>query len=472
MGRIGLGLLAGLLWGAAARAEDAPTAEDLARRNAELERRVRALEESALQETIEEYLADSRTEVAAEGAQGLLPGGLGLRISGQVRIRGEVQDHLYSPAASPTANPDGSRSFEFAHMRTRLRFDVDVAENLGVVIELQDIRNFGEEGSTTGDLQGVDVKRAQILFHNVFGRPVTAEVGRFVMHYGDHRIIGDLEWFDQGRSYDGARLSYSTDRGFLDFFAVKVRETVFPADDRHFLGLYGGLTRETVTVEGYVIWLADQRAAMGEVASDDTSFVTLGTRFQGSRGALGSVIEAAVQTGGVRGDDLTAWAIVARGTCTFEDARWRPRILVEIAFATGNEAPGDGDTEQFQVLFPTNHLHYGYADLAAWSNIFNVRAGVSLTPREHWTVTIDFHHLQLADEDGGWVNAGGATIQPGAPGADTDLGTEIDLTVAHKPSKSLAFLFGWSVFFPGGFVEDTGRALTAQFIYLQVHTRF
>lgn len=133
----------------------------------------------------------------AQGADGIPPGGRALRVSGEVRIRWELQDHLCSPS-----DPDGESSFNFAHMRTRLRFDLDVVENVAAVVEFQDVRTLGEEGSTTADTQGVDIKRAEMIFRNILGEPLMVE---FVLAYGDERLIGGLEWFDQGRTYDGIR---------------------------------------------------------------------------------------------------------------------------------------------------------------------------------------------------------------------------------------------------------------------------
>lgn len=451
-------------------AADPPDLGDLERKNAALEQRVRQLEAGALREAVAEYLAENLPAGGAEGAGLVVPGAISLRVSGEVRIREELKDRLYSPT-----DPAGAQSFDFAHMRTRLRFDVDIEEALGIVIEFQDVRTLGEEGSTIADAEGVDIKRAAIQIRKVGGRNVTLELGRFVMAYGEHRVIGHLEWFDQGRTYDGLRAMLKGERGFLDLFGVRVRETTTPDDDQYFVGIYGGTKglRSFLDLEGYLLLFADDKPAAGEAGTEDTRFVTVGFRlFCDDNGGFDYGGEAMWQGGEVRGDDLSAFGVVLKGGYTFRDARWKPRIGVEFDFATGNESAADGETEQLQVLFPTNHWWYGYADLLGLSNVVAVRLSASAKPSERWILTLDLHHFRRESAAGDWVSAAGTVIRSGAAGSSRHLGEEIDFTATWKPRKGLSILFGYSVFFPGGFVEDTGDDPVSHFVYLEVRAWF
>lgn len=438
---------------------DAPVG-DLAKRNAALEDRVRKLEAAALEEDVRNYL--DATE-AVQGGDGLLPGGRALRVSGEVRIRWEVQDNLYSPA-----DPDGERSFNFAHMRTRLRFDLDVLENVAAVVEFQDIRTLGEEGSTTADSQGVDLKRAEMIFRQILGEPLMVEAGRFVMAYGDHRLIGDLEWFDQGRTYDGIRSRYGTDDFWIDGFWVVVRQTI-PADDsQNFGGLYG----HWKWLEAYALLLMDHTALVGEVGTGHTDLVTLGLRAARETGRWKYTAEAAFQTGDVRGDDVSAFAVAVWIRYTLAETSWKPQLILEVDYASGDDDPADGDNGQMQTLFPTNHMWYGYADLVGWSNILDLRLALSATPRETITITVEYHHFRRPEDQGAWINAGGAVVRPGAIGVSNHLGDEIDFTFTWKPARQVSFLLGWSIFFPGGFLEDTGDSPVANFAYVQGRVTF
>ena len=92
--------------------------DDVKAENETLKRRVRQLERAALVEDVDGYLVE-RAPASAEGGSPLLPGGLSLKVSGEVRVRSEVKDHLYTPMDS-----SAERSYDFTHMRTRLRFDI------------------------------------------------------------------------------------------------------------------------------------------------------------------------------------------------------------------------------------------------------------------------------------------------------------------------------------------------------------
>jgi len=399
-----------------------------------------------------------------------LPNSLSLGVSGQVRVRTEYDRHLYSPA-----DPDGDRRFDFTHMRTRVRFDASVEDWIDAVVELQDVRTFGEEGSTTADTEGVDLKRGFLRLEEIAGEPVSVDLGRFVLAYGDQRLIGDLEWVDQGRSYDGVRVSYASGDHYADLFGTRIRDDAFGlADEQDLLGVYGGVhdVVDGLGVEGYALLFRDQADLAGETGVGDTRFLTLGSRLAGATGAFDYTGEVALQTGEVRDDDLSAWAFAVVGGYTFRDTSWQPRLLLEVDYASGNDSPGDGDNETFQTLFPTNHKHYGYADLLGWSNLFDIRSGVSVKPAKRLAISFDWHHFRLADPDGGWINAAGQTIRPGASGASRDLGDELDLLVRYGVTDTFSLLAGWSHFFAGEFVDDTGRDRDADFLYLQALLKF
>jgi hypothetical protein len=295
------------------------------------------------------------------------------------------------------------------------------------------------------------------------------------MFYGDQRLIGHLEWLDEGRTYDGARLSATPTGYFADAFVARVRETLTDNDDQHLFGVYAGAKDWLPggAVELYAIGFADELEAPGEGGVDgDTGFATLGTRSKLVSDGFDGTVELAAQLGEVRGDSLVAFgaAVVAGYTTTAPS--WPLRVAIELDYATGDADPTDGDNNRFQTLVPTNHLHYGYADLAAWSNLAAARLTVRATPAPQWWIQLDVHHLRLASEADAWLNAGGAVIRPGMDGASTHLGEELDLVVSWKPVKGLALQAGWAVFLPGGFVDDTGGGSVANFGYAEAGVSF
>jgi hypothetical protein len=460
------------------------TERDLAREIAEIRIEMEKLKADQTDGSENGWSAYSRNAPTVDSA-------FPIKVSGEIRIREEFWSGAYMPNV-PAANfADGDETLDYTRMRTRLRFDVDVEEDLDLVIELQDVRIFGQELSTVGlnvGTSGVDIKRAEFLLHNAGIEHLTMEAGRFVMAYGDQRLIGHLEWVDQGRSYDGLRFQYKPDGYFADVFGVRIQDSLAnDANDQDLFGVYGGKNDlfDFLGVEGYGLLVRDQRRLNNAVRlnNQDRNVVTIGTRLFGKKNAFDYTGELAYQTGRVAGLSLDAHAFAVAGGYTIPDNSMEMRVCAELDFASGDSNTTDSNSEQFQHMFPTNHAHYGQADLTNWSNIWDLSFGLSAKPADAITTSAKFHILRLDDADGGWANAGGAALRPNLNGhsASTDLGEEIDFTVKWQATKALSITGGYSHFWAGHYLDDVGRnnalgeaapSKNTDFIFLQARVQF
>ena len=185
--------------------------------------------------------------------------------------------------------------------------------------------------------------------------------------------------------------------------------------------------------------------------------------------------EFAFQTGDVRGLDLTAGAVHAGGGYTFP-VDWNPRVGVEYNFGTGDRNPKDGDIETFQNLFPTNHKFYGYMDVFSWQNMHNLAVSFKCAPTKSVTVQADYHAFWLASTDDVWYRANGLTavrkLTAAARAADSYAGSEVDLTATWKVRRELQIQAGYSHFFAGSYLSDTGAHSDADFGYVQATITF
>ena len=80
-------------------------------------------------------------------------------------------------------------------------------------LQLQDVRAFGDEGSTVGNLEATDVQEGYVEARNLGDlssvlKNIELRIGRWGQNYGNSRLIGSLAWANQGRSYDGARVRW------------------------------------------------------------------------------------------------------------------------------------------------------------------------------------------------------------------------------------------------------------------------
>ena len=445
----------------------------------ELEAREAAREaQDGVARAVEEYLATRDVEGPVGGLV-VAPRSQRIELGGMVRVRGEMQRRSPTPP-----DRDGRRTNELVLGRARLHADARIASDLRAFVELQDARIWGEEPGTVSDTGGVDLSQGYVDFERVWD-DTRVRVGRQAVSYSDQRFIGALEWSNPGRRFDGVTATHARGDATYDVFAYRLADGFAAGDPGdNDVGLVGGWAVfpgvETLgTVEAFALLLNSSVQTPSEVqpglAPRDglTQFWTLGSRVHGKDADRGIDwdFQGAVQTGDVGGDDLSAWAL--RGEIGIEMGRGR--LGFEADYATGEKRLDDGQRDQFQVLFPTNHGYYGIHDLAAWSNLHAWSVNYRIPLATDVTFETAYWRFKLDEEAGGWISASGAPVRAGAPGAGRSLGHELDMIVTWKQSDRVTWQLGWAHFWAGRFVRSTepdGQPGDSDFFYLQTLVTF
>jgi hypothetical protein len=391
------------------------------------------------------------------------PPALQVNVAAQVRLREEVQDGTFS-----AGDPNGQGHFSLTHLRNRASVSLRRA-NLSLIVEAQDSRWLGEAG-TTADSEGLDLRRGALKVEKLAGSDSWLEAGRMVLAYGDQRLVGSLEWVNQARTFDGGRLRIVPNKSsWVDVFWTVTRETKTDHNDQYFGGVYSSMKPVPGwTSEVYGLSLIDRMEGAGESGIGNTGYATAGTRQAFAKDGIDARFEGAVQFGELNRDDLLAYGAALRLGYTIDYLVVEPNASVEAVYGSGDSDATDGDAGTFQTLFPTNHMHYGQVDQAAWSNLTSVSVRAGLTPFENVKAWAAYHHLRLSDEAGGWYHATGQVIRPGSPGASTHLGDEVDVVATWKWRPDLTLQCGYGIFVPGAYAEDTGESDVAHFGYLQL----
>jgi len=83
------------------------------------------------------------------------------------------------------------------------------------------------------------------------------------------------------------------------------------------------------------------------------------------------------------------------------------RLGVEAQKGSGDENPNDFRSRTFNNLFPTNHLHYGYADLLSWQNMQAGSANVHM-PLGGGQFRIAYWKAEKDQSADAWYNATGS----------------------------------------------------------------
>lgn len=314
---------------------------------------------------------------------------------GELRVRGVMVDN--GDAAPPM---DGG----FWEQRTRVNTEASVDDNVKVFVQIQDSRRWGSEASTVDTADntdtGIDLSQGYVDLGNLFNAPLSLRIGRQAMAYGEHRLIGSLEWSNNARRFDAIKGTVKLgDAADIDFWTAKVSDAGEDwGNDNNFNGIYGML--KMVPNNAIDVYLLQQI-----VGTTETNFYTLGARVKGDLKNIGLdyAAEVATQFGNARedaasGDDISqsALAYAVRVGYTIPKVMGL-RFGAELDSASGNDADTD-DNERFENLYPTNHYLYGFTDDVNWANMFAINGNVSIKPLANLMLAIEYWKYSLDQE--------------------------------------------------------------------------
>ncbi|PSL30866.1 alginate export family protein [Chitinophaga ginsengisoli] len=133
-------------------------------------------------------------------------------LGAQLRTRTELKDGQGAPL------PQGSSPAFFTSQRSRL-FAGFSGYRFKLGLTVQDVRIWGQDASTinkttTQENNGLMLHEAwaeiMLLDTVVKNKHLSLKIGRQEIIYDDHRLLGNLDWAQQGRRHDAAVLKYET----------------------------------------------------------------------------------------------------------------------------------------------------------------------------------------------------------------------------------------------------------------------
>ncbi|MEY5024623.1 MAG: hypothetical protein RLZZ244_151 [Verrucomicrobiota bacterium] len=434
-----------------------------------------------------------------------------VKLDFEVMYRGEYRNNNFDFAPGKAANGTDD---SWLLQRYRVGLLYGPMPGLKFYVQGQDSRElgsaradvpgrFGAEGDDT-----FDFSQAWMEIGDSSKSGWSLKLGRQVLSFGDERLVGPLEWLNFARRFDAARLTYNEGplkvTGFASSPMVSRKDGLNRSDwgdwngtgrNQYFSGLYASYDAKPFgAVDGYLFHLTQQSLNAGNLedgvvsytsaaarAADHaagSNFLTLGTRLKGDPKRLGgweAELEAAGQVGEVGGRDLRAWAFHAGTGYNFK-APLKPRVFFDYNYGSGDRDPNDGKVQTFQNLFPTNHKWYGFIDAFSWQNIHNPQVTLQISPTNKTTLRVDHHAFWLAQTDDAWYRANGVarvrTLNATARAADRYVGQELDLTAIWKLNRNFSLQAGYSHFFSGTYVRQTGKRADADFAYLMTNLAF
>jgi len=323
-------------------------------------------------------------------------GNFSLTFSGEFRYRLELRDNF-----------NFNSSFEddaVNLLRSRLGVDVKFKKHVRVFIQGQDSESFA---SQTVHRSSAFVNRLDL--HQLFAEisspwdtlPLSVQVGRQELSYGDQRFVGAFGWSNVARVFDAVKLVYKPSKRikFDTFFSQVVPVNKGQMDTANHHENFWGMYLETKPTENHTFdtFLFIRHDRNNEIKGEysyqrgQLKEYTLGNHFKGKKSNLDYGIEWAWQFGSRAHNLIEAWALHTELGYTFDLIPWSPRMRTEFNHGSGDDHKSDGRYGNFDNLFPTNHLHYGYMDFASLRNINNLKFGLEVKPNERVKLSADYH---------------------------------------------------------------------------------
>jgi hypothetical protein len=280
------------------------------------------------------------------------------------------------------------------------------------------------------------------------GEAFRLDVGRFEMFYGEHLVIGNLDWHPNGRAFDGARARFQPveDGLFVDGFWTITTEGGLPAfgeNDQYFYGLYAGLgpaIAPGLALDAYALFLQnnDSIDLVTGAERDFSLRLTLGGRFRHRVEMIDVRVESGLQVGTAGQIRPAAPQTIVAGQVDAElglnllDDRLR--FALEGLFASG-DGPSPDLNEAYNQLFPTAHAFLGLSDvMGGRSNVASGVLHITGKPLPQLAIHLDLHVFARPERPAGAV--------------DNYAGAEGDLNVIWTPAEGLRGRVMYALFVP------------------------
>ncbi len=330
-----------------------------------------------------------------------------LTIGGEARVRYEIRTNTgFTQNSAGVSGGARQNNESAASHRIRMSVGYDLTPDVSFFAQIQDARIWGNEASgaangitgvssANNNGTGVDLHQGYLQVKNVLIPGLSIKAGRQEIIFGDHRLFGNFGWSQIGNTFDGVRLTHSTQQADVDLFWTRINDATTGASAPAGLSTTGVIfpgatTKATVvqdiyglyvtlkpvknwTIEPYYFLLSDARPVTGIVggAAPTTAGTitaaqtpgqnrsTLGGRINGKQGGMDFTYEGAWQFGSIASDciraatcagnqggaalfpgtrdmRINAHAHAVKTGFTFDAVPMKPRLGFEFDYASGD----------------------------------------------------------------------------------------------------------------------------------------
>lgn len=376
-------------------------------------------------------------------------------LGAQLRTRTELRDGQGAPLSK------GDPPAFFTSQRTRLNASFQTYR-LKFGASLQDVRVWGQDVSTINrttvqDYNGLLLHEAwaqiQLTDTTVKERSLDLKLGRQELIYDDQRLLGNLDWLQQGRRHDAAVLKFDSKSWMIHLGAAynqnreKSSGTVYDAVPP---GNYGASTNGGTMYKSMEFLYASRKVPDGNL-----SFLFFADQFNSydmepvnnvmqkiytgdtwSRATTGVYFDKRIGKWNVNASAYHQFGRNAQGVLT--DGHL---LTVNALYRFGKLSAGPGvdfTAAGFDPLYGTPHKFWGLMDYFYAGNLFGGHGLVDYFVKSRYKVneklsfTADLHHFTAARSVSGYSR---------------EYGQEIDIVGTYALTPTIGFELGYGHFF-------------------------
>ncbi len=405
-----------------------------------------------------------------------------LRIGGSARYRYESKQNFQFGA------PKASNTQDYWLQQLRLNMLWKASSHVHLFIEGQDARIFqGFQGHVINHRKTPNIFEDHLDIHQAYLDVIThgmdggsrIRLGRQKFNLGAQRMVASLEWVNTARVWDGVRMtSHFGKHHVLDVFSSRLvpvnpislnnhKTTASRLFNSSFHGIY--YTNKEQLFEHTQLELY---GLLREDASVGDRVYTWGSRAAYTYNGWDIDDEVMLQTGSYGNLMQRAYAWHVGAGYTFDTMK--THLSAAYNFGSGDSNASDNTHQTFDNQYPLNHAYYGYMDFFSLQNMRNIEVVAETNIAQSWHVRMAWEGFWL-DKAGtdAWYNAGAGVVRGASAGAPNKVGDEIDVTLKNKFSNIATTMYmGYSHFFTGAYIAQTGSSKDADFLFTQLKTVF
>lgn len=378
---------------------------------------------------------------------------------GQFTLDGEFRPRTEYRHGFGSIIPDAADAGFGISTRIRLNagYQVDAYK---FYVSFQDVMVWGENRQILPNDQNNSFAVFQAWAEINLGEGFSTKLGRQVISYDDQRIMGGLDWAQQGRNHDAALIKYKKGKFIADFGLAFNQDYSHPTGfistgtGYNTTGFFSYKTMQYLYLKqawnnfaGSLLLLNNgfQKFDTNDNPDGVNSIQTLGTHLNYKKNKFGIAANAFLQLG-----DNIDGAYLLGLELTYK-ASDKINLGAGLEIISGNDS-ATPDTEAFFPLYGTNHKFNGFMDYFYVGNHAN---SIGL---------FDIHasaNFKLNSSSSLLVRVLNFSGEQDLPSGEKSLGTELDL-VFSKAFKNYALKLGYShMFASNGMYELKGVTETA-----------